>query len=67
MANNKSNSKGSIAANTGNDACFILDNFPYTSSRLISHPTNKKKIAIKKSFTNKCKLNSSPIFNSNKI
>ena len=34
---------------TGNEAVFRFDNAPRTTSRLISSPTRKKKIAIRPS------------------
>ena len=39
-----------IAAIIGNEAFLKLDNLPYNISCFISRPTNKKNIAIKKSF-----------------
>ena len=39
------------AANNGNNTFFGDDNSPVISSRFISKPTKKKKIAISKSFT----------------
>jgi len=43
-----------IAQKIGKSACFMFDNSPTKNSRLISKPTNKKKTAIKPSFT-QCK------------
>ncbi|GAA0100941.1 hypothetical protein UT300012_16560 [Paraclostridium bifermentans] len=44
------------AENIGKEAFLKLDKFPYSNSCFISSPTNKKNIAIKKSFTNICIL-----------
>lgn len=42
------------AAKNGSIACSLLDSSPATSSRLISNPTRKKKIAIKPSLMKCC-------------
>ena len=41
---------------TGKEAFFMEDKLPYKISSLISSPANKKKIAMRKSFTKLLKL-----------
>ena len=49
-----------IAATTGNNAFFIEESSPTNTSRFISSPTEKKKIAIKASLINCIKVIASP-------
>ena len=47
---------------TGKEAFFMEDKLPYKISSLISSPANKKKIAMRKSFTKLWKLKFSTIY-----